>query len=158
MCQFGTTTPTDSREGDVGRVKKPTGFMTSSHHIAGELNRLCDASRDHVHLDVHAGVSLALHLSAQIQCTNHISNGRPKQLLYFMFCCCVACNGYPWYAGFYRQLHAAPWVRLTVTWLAPATHTLPRVGACVTRSQDMLKRRRFYINEMFLYKLGRFLL
>ena len=44
------TAPIDSCDGDVGRVKKPTGFMTSSRHIAKELNRLCDASHDHVHL------------------------------------------------------------------------------------------------------------
>ena len=50
MCQFGMTAPIDSQSGDVGRVKKPTGFMTSSRHIAVELGRLCDKSHDHVHL------------------------------------------------------------------------------------------------------------
>ena len=50
MCQFGMTSPITGSDGQVGRVKKPTGFLSSSRFIAAELNRYCDGSHDHVHL------------------------------------------------------------------------------------------------------------
>ena len=50
MCQFGMVAPITGSHGHVGRVKKPTGFLSSSRYIAAELNRYCDGSHDHVHL------------------------------------------------------------------------------------------------------------
>ena len=50
MCQFGMTSPITGSDGQVGHVKKPTGFLSSSRFIAAELNRYCDGSHDHVHL------------------------------------------------------------------------------------------------------------
>ena len=50
MCQFGMTSSVPRWPGEVGYVKKPTGFMTSSRFVAEELNRYCDHSHDHVHL------------------------------------------------------------------------------------------------------------
>ena len=44
------TYPITGSHGDVGRVKKPTGFLSSSRFVAEELNRYCDGSHDHVHL------------------------------------------------------------------------------------------------------------
>ena len=49
MCQFGMTAPI-SGSSEIGRVKKPTGFMSSSRYVAEELNKYCDGSHDHVHL------------------------------------------------------------------------------------------------------------
>ena len=48
MCRFGMTSHVDSREGDHGLVKKPTGFMTRAPCIAMQLERKCDGTRDHV--------------------------------------------------------------------------------------------------------------
>ena len=50
MCQFGMTAPITGWKGEVGHVKKSTGFMSSSRFVAEELNRYCDGSHDHVHL------------------------------------------------------------------------------------------------------------
>ena len=50
MCQFGMTSPITGSHGDVGRVQKPTGFLSSSRFVAEELNRYCDGSHDHVRL------------------------------------------------------------------------------------------------------------
>ena len=50
MWQFGMTAPITGSHGQVGHVKKPTGFLSSSRFIAAELNRYCDGSHDHVHL------------------------------------------------------------------------------------------------------------
>ena len=47
MCQFGMTSHIDQRDGPVGPVKKPTGFMTSSYWIRQQLGRRCDGSHDH---------------------------------------------------------------------------------------------------------------
>ena len=50
MCQFGMASPITGSHGDVGHVKKPTGFLSSSRFFAEELVRYFDGSRDNEHL------------------------------------------------------------------------------------------------------------
>ena len=50
MCRFGMETVRDKLSGEMGPVKKPTGFMSSSPFIAQELELKCDGSHSHVHL------------------------------------------------------------------------------------------------------------
>ena len=50
MCQFGMETWDDKSLGTKGLVKKPTGFMTSSHCVLEELSRKCQGSHAHIPL------------------------------------------------------------------------------------------------------------
>ena len=50
MCRFGMHSHIGSRSGDHGWVKKPTGFLTSSRHVAEQLDRRCLGNHDHVQL------------------------------------------------------------------------------------------------------------
>ena len=50
MCQFRMMSHVDRPGGEMGLVKKPTGFMTSSKHIAIELDKKCDGGHAHVPL------------------------------------------------------------------------------------------------------------
>ena len=50
MCQFGMESHIDKADGDKGPVLKPTGFLTNSVHIAGELEKRCNDGHSHVHL------------------------------------------------------------------------------------------------------------
>ena len=52
-CRFLMTTHIDKKDGEVGLVKKPTGFMTSSHCILRELDRKCTG--DHAHVPLMGG-------------------------------------------------------------------------------------------------------
>ena len=51
MCRFGMTSHIQSKNGERGLVRKPTGFMTSSECIAAELERKCLGDHSHVHLE-----------------------------------------------------------------------------------------------------------
>ena len=51
MCRFGMTSHVKVKGGEQGLVKKPTGFMTSSRHVAEELSRRCRGGHSHVHLE-----------------------------------------------------------------------------------------------------------
>ena len=48
LCQFGLTSWT--AEGEEALVKKQTGFLTNSRHLAELLSRRCDGSHKHQHL------------------------------------------------------------------------------------------------------------
>ena len=50
MCQFGMQSHIDRIGGDLGLVKKPTGFMTSSRCVLQELGKRCSGDHDHVPL------------------------------------------------------------------------------------------------------------
>ena len=50
MCQFRMMTHIEEKDGKMGLVKKPTGFMTSSKCIAQALNVRCIGGHDHVPL------------------------------------------------------------------------------------------------------------
>lgn len=50
MCRFGMESHVQSKGGEKGLVKKPTGFMSSAECIVAELARRCDGSHQHVHL------------------------------------------------------------------------------------------------------------
>ena len=50
MCRFLMTSHIERRGGEVGLVKKPTGFMTSSQCVLQELNKQCTGDHDHVPL------------------------------------------------------------------------------------------------------------
>ena len=50
MCQFGMLTHINEKHGEKGLVKKPTGFLTSSDHIARALNLKCGGGHAHVPL------------------------------------------------------------------------------------------------------------
>ena len=76
MCQFGMTAPISGSGGEVGYAKKPTGFLSSSRHVAEELNRYCDGSHDHVHLV--AGKAAAAQVYPPKLCTA-ILKGTAKQ-------------------------------------------------------------------------------
>jgi len=48
MCQFRMMLHVARPGGELGLVKKPTGFMTSSKCIATELDKKCDGGHSHV--------------------------------------------------------------------------------------------------------------
>ena len=50
MYQFRMTSHIDRRGGEVGLVKKPTGFMTSSQFLLRELDKKCPGGHQHVPL------------------------------------------------------------------------------------------------------------
>ena len=50
MCQFRMMSHVDRPGGEMGLVKKPIGFMTSSRCVAKELDKRCDGGRSHVPL------------------------------------------------------------------------------------------------------------
>ena len=50
MCQFLMTSLIERRGGEVGLVKKPNGFMSSSRFIFDELDKNCPGAHDHVPL------------------------------------------------------------------------------------------------------------
>ena len=50
MCRFLMETHIDHKGGEMGLVKKPTGFMSSSRYIIQELDRKCTGDHDHVPL------------------------------------------------------------------------------------------------------------
>ena len=50
MCEFRIGTQVEEKNGRIGLVKKPTGFMTSSKRIAQALNARCTGGHDHVPL------------------------------------------------------------------------------------------------------------
>ncbi len=52
MCQFRMMSHVDRPGGEMGLVKKPTGFMTSSKHIAIELDKRCDGGACSCTIDV----------------------------------------------------------------------------------------------------------
>ena len=47
MCRFGMTSRIGRDPNDVGPVKKPTGFMTTSWCIRDELDKRCHVGLDH---------------------------------------------------------------------------------------------------------------
>ena len=50
MCQFRMMSHVDRPGGEMGFVKKPTGFMTRSKCVAEELDRRCDGGHSHLPL------------------------------------------------------------------------------------------------------------
>ena len=50
MCRFLMTTHIEHRGGEVGLVKKPTGFMSSSPYVLTELDRKCLGGHEHIPL------------------------------------------------------------------------------------------------------------
>ena len=50
MCQFGMESRTGGVGSKMGPVKKPTGFLTNSPHVARELAMRCPRNHEHVHL------------------------------------------------------------------------------------------------------------
>ena len=48
MCQFEMATHVANRGGEMGLVKRPTGFMASSRCLIDELNKECEGCHDHV--------------------------------------------------------------------------------------------------------------
>ena len=51
QCQFGLRVPVGNGTVEHALAKKPTGFMTSSRHIADQFSRKCLGDRQHVVLD-----------------------------------------------------------------------------------------------------------
>ena len=66
MCRFMMTTHVDKKDGEVGLVKKPTGFMTSSHCILKQLDRKC--TEDHVHVPLMGGRAAGAAIYPQMLC------------------------------------------------------------------------------------------
>ena len=60
----------------MGLVKKPTGFMTSSRHIANELDKSCDGG--HAHVPLMAGRAAAAQVYPDMLC-EAICRGVVKQ-------------------------------------------------------------------------------
>ena len=50
MCRFGMESHIDKRQGELGPVKKPTGFMSSSRFVCRELEKKCEGGHTHVPL------------------------------------------------------------------------------------------------------------
>ena len=50
MCRWNMMTHIDKKNGNMGLVKKATGFMTSSSCIANELGIRCEGGHAHVPL------------------------------------------------------------------------------------------------------------
>ena len=50
MCRFRMTTHVDTKNGERGLVKKPTGFMSSSRFINRELDQKCEGGHAHIPL------------------------------------------------------------------------------------------------------------
>ena len=50
LCRFGMQSHWESKEGDKGLAKKPTGFMTSAPRVAEKLAKRCTGGHEHVHL------------------------------------------------------------------------------------------------------------
>ena len=55
ICQFRMMTHDEEKNGKMGLVKQPTGFMTSSKCIAQALNVRCTGGHDHVPYDCQEG-------------------------------------------------------------------------------------------------------
>ena len=63
MCQFRMTSHIEHRGGEVGLVKKPIGFMSSSRLILDELNEKCPGGHDHVPLVAGRAAGAAIYLT-----------------------------------------------------------------------------------------------
>ena len=76
MCRFLMTSHVEHRGGEVGLVKKPTGFMCSSSCIIQELDRKCTG--DHSHVPLVGGRAAGAQVYPQALC-EAICRGVAKQ-------------------------------------------------------------------------------
>ena len=58
MCQFGMESHRDKVGGEMGPVKKPTGFASNSWMVMRELGRVCE-DKSHVHVPLMGGRAAA---------------------------------------------------------------------------------------------------
>ena len=76
MCQFRMMSHVDRPGGEMGLVKKPTGFMTSSKHITSEPYKRCDGG--HAHVSLMSGRAAAAQVYPDMLC-EAICRGVVKQ-------------------------------------------------------------------------------
>ena len=66
MCRLRMTTHIDTKNGQRGLVKKPTGFLSSSRCVRQELNKKCTG--DHAHVPLVGGRAAGAQVYPQMLC------------------------------------------------------------------------------------------
>ena len=66
MCRFRMTTHIETKGGEKGLVKKPTGFMSSSRFIRQELGKTCNG--DHAHVPLVGGRAAGAQIYPPLLC------------------------------------------------------------------------------------------